>query len=112
MSTIGIQQLSGVVVSNRASSQITLSLSQRYATELQDYRSKLGATTSRIQTFINTLHSSVLNYQAASSQITDVDVADAVANQVAGTIRQQVASALLAQANQAPAISLKLLIGA
>jgi flagellin-like hook-associated protein FlgL len=105
----GVQTLSGVVVSNKASAKVTLDLAQRYRAELLDYRSKLGATTSRISTFVNTLQSSTINYKAASSRITDADIAEEAAKSIASGIRQQVASSLLGQANQAPQISLQLL---
>ena len=105
----GVQALSGVVISNKASAKVTLDLAQRYRAELLDYRSKLGATTSRIATFVNTLQSSTINYKAASSRIIDADIAEEAAKSIAGTIRQQVASSLLGQANQAPQIGLQLL---
>ena len=104
-----MQALSGVVISNKASAKITLDLVHRYRAELLDYRAKLGATTSRISTFVNTRQSSTINYKAASSRITDVDIADEAAKSVANTMRQQVASNLLGQANQAPQIGLQLL---
>jgi flagellin len=109
LSRVGVQQLSGVVISNKQSAKVTLDLAQRYRAELLDYRSKLGATTSRISTFVNTLQSSTINYKAASSRITDADIAEEAAKSIASGIRQQVASSLLAQANQAPQIGLQLL---
>jgi flagellin-like hook-associated protein FlgL len=105
----GVQTLSGVVVSDKASAKVTLDLAQRYRAELLDYRSKLGATTSRISTFVNTLQSSTINYKAASSRITDADVAEEAAKSIASGIRQQVAASLLGQANLAPQIGLELL---
>jgi flagellin-like hook-associated protein FlgL len=105
----GVQTLSGVVVSDKASAKVTLDLAQRYRAELLDYRSKLGATTSRISTFVNTLQSSTINYKAASSRIIDADIAEEAAKSIASGIRQQVASSLLGQANQAPQIGLQLL---
>jgi hypothetical protein len=56
----GVQQLSGVVISNKVSAKVTLDLVQKYRAELLDYRSKIGASTSRIGTFINTLQSSTI----------------------------------------------------
>jgi len=109
LNQLGVQQLSGVVVSNKASAKVTLDLAQRYRAELLDYRSKLGATTSRIVTFVNTLQSSTINYKAASSRIIDADIAEEAAKSIASGIRQQVASSLLGQANQAPQIALQLL---
>ena len=109
LTVVGVQQLAGVVVSNKSSAKLTLDLAQKYRAELLDYRSKLGATTSRITTFVNTLQSSTINYKAASSRITDADIAEEAAKSIAAGIRQQVAASLLGQANQAPQIGLQLL---
>ena len=108
----GVQQLSGIVVSNKVSAKITLDLVQKYRAELLDYRSKIGASTSRISTFVNTLQSSTINYKAASSRITDADIAEESSKSIAARIRQEVATSLLGQANQAPQIALSLLRGA
>ena len=105
----GVQALSSVVISNKVSAKITLDLVQRYRSELLDYRAKLGATASRIGTFVSTLQSSTINYKAASSRITDADIAAEAAKSMANTIRQQVATSLLGQANQVPQIGLQLL---
>jgi flagellin-like hook-associated protein FlgL len=108
----GVQTLSGVVLSNKVSAKITLDLVQKYRAELLDYRAKIGASTSRIGTFINTLQSSTINYKAASSRITDADIAEESSKSIAARITQQVATSLLGQANQAPQIALSLLRGA
>jgi flagellin len=50
-------------------------------------------------------------YQAAEARITDIDVATDVATLVREQIVQQAATALLAQANQQPAVVLSLLRG-
>ena len=49
------------------------------------------------------------NYIAAVSQIVDTDVAQESANLVKNQILQQASAAVLAQANQQPALTLKLL---
>lgn len=105
----GVQQMSGMVVSNRISAGVSLNLIQKYKDELTKYRSELGATTSRISTFVNTLQSTNINTQAADSRISDADIAQDSATATAAQIRQQVASSLLGQANQAPRIALRLL---
>lgn len=105
----GVQQMSGMVVSNRVSAGVTLTLVQNYRDEILEYRSRLGASTSRIGSFLSTLQSANVDYQAASSRITDADIATEAANSVRNTILQQAASALLAQVNQAPQIALSLL---
>jgi flagellin-like hook-associated protein FlgL len=105
----GVQQLSGLVISNRISAGVTLNLIQKYRDELTQYRSTIGATTSRVATFINTLQSTNINTLAANSRIADADIAQDAATATAAQIRQQVAASLLGQANQAPQIALNLL---
>lgn len=105
----GVQMLAGIVISDQVSAKITLSSIQNIRAELLDARSKLGASTSRIRSFINTLESTRLNYQAASSRIIDADIADEMSRSISAGIRQQVGAALLAQANQAPQVALALL---
>jgi flagellin-like hook-associated protein FlgL len=105
----GVQTMSGMVVSNRASAGVTLNLVQRYRDELTSYRSNLGATTSRIAAFTSTLQSARINTLAADSRIADADIAQDAARAVAATIRQQVAASLLGQANLEPQIGLRLL---
>jgi flagellin-like hook-associated protein FlgL len=105
----GVQTMSGMVVSNRVSAGVTLNLIQRYRDELLQYRSNIGATTSRISTFMNVVSASNINYKAAESRISDADIASEAANTVRNTILQQTASSLLGQANQAPQIALRLL---
>jgi flagellin-like hook-associated protein FlgL len=55
----------------------------------------LGATTSRISTFVNTLSAQRINYNAAESRIADANMAQDAARAVAAQIRQQVASIAL-----------------
>lgn len=105
----GVQQMAGMVVSNRASASVTLSLIDKYKDELLGYRANLGAVTSRITTFRATLSATALNYATAESRITDADIAMESATAVALSIKQQVATALLAQANLSPQLGLALL---
>jgi flagellin-like hook-associated protein FlgL len=105
----GVNQMSGMLVSNRVSAGQTLDLVQSYRNEILDYRAKLGASSSRISSFLSTLQSADINYQAASSRITDADVASEAANAVRLNILQRAATSLLAQANQAPQVALSLL---
>lgn len=111
LSKAGVQQMAGMVVSNRSSASITLNLVQRYRDELLTYRSTLGAASSRISSFLNNLDSAQINYTSAASRIKDADVATESAQAIRSRILQQSASALLAQANQAPQLALRLLSG-
>ncbi len=69
----------------------------------------IGAKQVRLQVAASNLQTASENYIASASRILDADVAEEAAKFVADKIRQQVASAVLAQANQLPALALKLL---
>jgi flagellin len=72
-------------------------------------RGTLGAAQSRLSTAINYLGVVRENFVAAESKIRDVDVAQEVAEMVRLQVLQQSGSAILAQANQQPALALSLL---
>jgi flagellin-like hook-associated protein FlgL len=109
LSKAGVQTLAGMVVNNKASAVVTMNLVQNYRNELIDYRGKLGASTSRLTSYMGTLNIGKLNLIAASSVITDADVASESATFVAASTRRQSASSLLAQANLVPEVALALL---
>ena len=58
---------------------------------------------------ISTISTSVTNLTAAKSRITDVDMASEMVNYSRANILAQSGTAMLAQANQAPQLALKLL---
>lgn len=72
-------------------------------------RGALGAAESRLNLTINNLQVARENFQAAESQIRDVDVAAEAAELTRLNILQQAAASVLAQANQQPALALSLL---
>ena len=74
-------------------------------------RGTLGSIESRLTAAINNLQVTRENYAAAESQIRDVDVASAAADLTRLNILQQAGAAVLAQANQQPALALALLNG-
>jgi flagellin len=74
-------------------------------------RGTLGSIESRLTAAINNLQVTRENYAAAESQIRDVDVASAAAELTRLNILQQAGAAVLAQANQQPALALALLNG-
>jgi len=71
----------------------------------------IGAAQSRFATAVRNLQTQRENTQAASSRISDVDVAEESARLVSYEIRQQAATAILSQANSQPALALRLLQG-
>ena len=74
-------------------------------------RASLGSVQSRFESIIANLSNVIENTAAARSQITDADIAAETANLTKNTILQQAGVAILAQANQQPAIALALLNG-
>lgn len=72
-------------------------------------RGTLGAAESRLNSSINNLLTARENFKAAESRIRDVDVASEAAELTRLNILQQASAAVLAQANQQPALALQLL---
>jgi flagellin len=72
-------------------------------------RAKLGAMQNRLEHTINNLGTTSQNLTASESQITDVDMASEMMNYTKDNILSQAATAMLAQANQAPQEVLQLL---
>lgn len=76
---------------------------------LSQTRGNLGAAESRLRVAINNLSVARENFAAAESRIRDVDVASEAAELTRLSILQQAGAAVLAQANQQPALALSLL---
>jgi flagellin len=72
-------------------------------------RANLGSIQNRFQIVISNLQTSIQNTTAAMSQIQDADVAAETANLTRANILSQAGASILAQANQAPQLALKLL---
>jgi len=72
-------------------------------------RGSLGAYQNRLTSTINNLQVAIQNTSSAESQIRDVDVASESASMTRANILTQAGVSVLAQANQAPQMALKLL---
>ena len=72
-------------------------------------RGAIGVMLSRVGVASAVAQHSADQEKAAASRIIDADIAEEAARSVTARIRQQVASSLLAQANLAPQIGLRLL---
>ncbi len=79
--------------------------------QLANQRGQIGAMQSRIGFASNLLTSSSENYRAAEARIRDADIAEESSRLMRLSILQQASSAILAQANQQPALVLRLLGG-
>ena len=82
---------------------------QRLQENLAKQRGVIGASQSRVTIALQSLASSKENFSAAESRISDADIAADAANLVRTQILQQAATAILAQATQAPSLVLTLL---
>lgn len=78
---------------------------------LASTRGTLGASEARLRVTINNLSVARENFASAESRIRDVDVASEAAELTRLGILQQAGAAVLAQANQQPALALSLLGG-
>ena len=74
-------------------------------------RARFGAMMNRFETTISNIQSVRLNLNSANSRIRDVDVAEETSAMTRANVLQQAGVSVLAQANQAPQIALKLLQG-
>jgi len=108
LSALGIEA-STIAVSTSASAQSSLSTLTSAIATVANNRGTLGAYESRLITAIANLRVAQEQFSAAESRIRDADVAVEAANLTRGNILQQAGIAVLAQANQIPALALQLL---
>jgi flagellin len=90
-------------------SQASIELLDTAITSVDTFRSGLGARINRLTSAADNLANIALNTSASRSQIEDTDYAKATTELAKTQIIQQAASAMLAQANQAPQSVLSLL---
>jgi flagellin len=89
--------------------QAALSVIDAAIEDVVSVRGVIGAAENRFATVITNLAASVENMSAANSRIRDVDVARETAEMTRNQILSQAGVAVLAQANQLPAMALSLL---
>ena len=101
--------ISATSTSSQADSQLALNALTSAISTLNLSRATLGAATSRLESAVSYLSVTRENFVAAESRIRDIDVAQEVAEMVRLQVLQQSGAAILAQANQQPALALALL---
>ncbi len=114
LSTAGSSQLTfslngSTTAGGQVSARSALDAVRTAIASLTTNRGTLGAAESRLNVTITNLQIARENYASAESQIRDVDVASEAANLTRLNILQQAGAAVLAQANQQPALALALL---
>lgn len=96
---------------SRQGALAALNTTTRNLSRITQELGNLGASQSRLLIATSNLLSTRESYAAANSRIEDVDVAEESSDLVRKQILQQTSAAILAQANQIPALALTLLRG-
>ena len=107
--TFGLQPITGVSLATQADALLAQGQIDGYLDSVNKVSGTIGTALSRFQIAAHVASSVTDVSQAAEARITDADVAENTAALVRNQIRQQAASAILAQANQQPALALTLL---
>lgn len=102
-------KVSGLDVNDQINAKTAITKIDNAIRLVSDERAKLGAVQNRLEHTINNLGTAAENLQAAESRIRDVDMAQEMMEYTKNNILQQAATAILAQANQAPQMVLQLL---
>jgi flagellin len=103
--------LTGNDVTSFANAQTSITAIDGAIQSLSTIREGFGSAMNRLQDSVSNLQSMSTNTSAALSRIQDVDVASETANLSKEQVLSQAGAAVLAQANQAPQLALKLLQG-
>ncbi len=99
----------GINISDQKSANSAITTINNALETVSAERSKLGAYQNRLEHTISNLDNVAENLQASESRIRDVDMAKEMMEFTKQNILQQAATAMLAQANQAPQTVLQLL---
>jgi len=105
----GGSSLTGMNVLSAASATSALSAIDNAIEQVSQSRAQLGAFQNRLIATVNNLTNVVTNTEQSKSRITDTDYSKETTNLAKSQIIQQAATAMLAQANQAPQMVLSLL---
>ncbi|MDP2270563.1 MAG: flagellin [Archangium sp.] len=95
--------------STQAASQTALATIDTALQTISSARATFGAAGNRLTSVIQTIQGSAESLSAANSRIRDVDVAEETSKMARTQVMMQAGVSVLAQANQAPQIALKLL---
>ncbi len=101
--------ISGVSVDSKGSARDLLSSVDDAMKDIGKMRADFGAVQSRLNTTTSNLDIQHENLSAANSRIRDADIAKESADLASSQVLQQAAISVMAQANQQPAMALRLL---
>ena len=105
-SSLGID---GITIKDKDGARDTLKTVDTALVKIGSMRANFGAIQNRLQTTISNLDIQYENLSAANSRIRDTDVAKEASEMASANILQQAAVAVSAQANQLPAVALRLI---
>jgi len=108
-STLETLGITGENIGNKEGAQLSLAKLDEALVRINSNRANLGALQNRLQTASNSLAITEENFSAANSRIRDVDVASETADLAKNNILTQAGVSVLAQANQATNMALKLI---
>lgn len=110
-STIQALALGNESIATKLGAQSSLKVLDDALVQISGIRAGLGAVQNRLSSTINNLGAYDENLSSANSRIRDVDVASETADLTKNNILMEAGLSVLGQANQKPAIALKLLGG-
>ena len=106
--TLGVD---GFDFSDKGGARSSLEVLEKAQRMVNGYRANLGAIQNRLISTTENLGVSIENFSAANSRIRDTDVAQSSAELARNNILMQASVGVLAQANQQPAMALRLIQG-
>jgi len=105
-SELGIE---GLEVGTKGDARSALKTVDDALVKVSSLRANFGAVQSRLDSTVSNLDIQFENLTAAKSRISDTDIAKESSEMMSANVLQQAAVSVLAQANQTPAVALKLL---
>ena len=107
--TSALSQLGDINLKNLHGAQKALAIIDKAIAQVDVTRSTMGALNNRLESTINNLNNIQVKSEAALSRIMDADYAEETTSLSKSQVLTQAATAMLAQANQAPQGVLRLL---
>jgi flagellin len=101
--------INGTGVSSKEDAQGSIENIDGAIQQVSGFRASLGAVQSRLTSTINNIENQALNLEAGRSRIEDVDVAESTAKVASANVIKQAGISTLAQANNLPNNSLRLI---
>lgn len=107
--TVGALGVDGLSVGSKDDARSSLSLVDEALLKVGEMRAGFGSIQSRLDSTVSNLDIQYENLSAAKSRISDTDIAKETAEMASASILQNAAVSVLAQANNFPAVAMKLI---